>query len=69
LQKGLTEHPSVIFQPSWIKAIAGFGVPAARAEKIDQIEKSLSDWDQKGPLFLEIPFDADEYQHMTEGIR
>jgi acetolactate synthase-1/2/3 large subunit len=69
LQKGLTQRPAVISQPSWIKTIAGFDVPAARVEKIDQIEKSLADWDQKGPLFLEIPFNADEYQHMTDGIR
>jgi acetolactate synthase-1/2/3 large subunit len=69
LQKGLTQHPSIITQPSWIKAMAGFGVSAARAEKIDQIEKYLADWDRKGPLFIEIPFDADEYQHMTDGIR
>jgi hypothetical protein len=44
-------------------------VPAVRAEKIDQIDKSLAGWDQKGPLFIEIPFDADEYQHMIDGIR
>jgi acetolactate synthase-1/2/3 large subunit len=69
LQKGLTQHPAVISQPSWTKTIAGFDVPAARVEKIDQIEKSLAHWDQKGPLYLEIPFDADEYQHMTDGIR
>ncbi len=69
LQKGFSQQPAVISQPSWIKAIAGFGVPAARAEKIDQIEKYLAAWDQKGPLFIEIPFDANEYQHMTDGIR
>jgi acetolactate synthase-1/2/3 large subunit len=69
LRKGLTQHPAVVTQASWVKAIAGFGLPAVRAEKIDQIEKYLSDWDQRGPLFMEIPFDADEYQHMTDGIR
>jgi acetolactate synthase-1/2/3 large subunit len=69
LKKDLTQHPAVIDQPSWVKAIDGFGVPGARAETIDQIEKYLDAWDQKGPLFLEIPFDADEYQHMTDGIR
>jgi acetolactate synthase-1/2/3 large subunit len=69
LQKGFSQHPSVIIQPSWIKAAAGFGLPSARAEKIDQVEKILTDWNQKGPLFLEVPFDADVYQHMTDGIR
>jgi acetolactate synthase-1/2/3 large subunit len=69
LQKGLTQHATAIYQPSWVKAIAGFGIPATRAEKIDEVKKALGDWNQKGPLFLEIPFDADEYQHMTDGIR
>ncbi|MGD2038205.1 MAG: thiamine pyrophosphate-binding protein [Desulfobacterales bacterium] len=69
LQKGLTQHATAIYQPSWVKAIAGFDLPVARAETIDQVEKSLSSWDQKGPLFLEVPFDADKYQRMTEGIR
>jgi acetolactate synthase-1/2/3 large subunit len=69
LSKGLTQRPTVIHQPSWVKAINGFGVPGARVETIDQIEKYLDAWDQKGPLFLEIPFDADQYQRMTEGIR
>jgi thiamine pyrophosphate-dependent acetolactate synthase large subunit-like protein len=69
LQKGLTQHPTVISQPSWIKIIEGFGVATARAKNVSHIEKSLANWDQKGPLFLEIPFDADEYQQMTDGIR
>ena len=69
LQKSLTQHPTVISQPSWIKIIEGFGVATARAKNVSHIEKSLANWDQKGPLFLEIPFDADEYQHMTDGIR
>jgi hypothetical protein len=69
LQKGFTQHPTIISQPSWMKAIDGFGVPAARAEKIDQIENILTGWDQKGPLFFEIFFDADDYQLMTDGIR
>jgi acetolactate synthase-1/2/3 large subunit len=69
LQKGLTQHPTVISRPSWIKTIEGFGVAAARAENVGHIEQNLANWDQKGPLFLEIPFDEDEYQHMTDGIR
>ena len=69
LKKGLTQHPTVIHQPSWVKALDGFGVSGARAKTIDQIEKYLAGWDQKGPFFLEIPFDADEYQRMTDGIR
>lgn len=69
LQKGLTQHPTVIAQPSWIKTLEAFGVCSTRAENVGHVEKALAKWDQKGPLFLEIPFDADEYQHMTDGIR
>jgi acetolactate synthase-1/2/3 large subunit len=69
LQKGLTQHPTVISQPSWIKTIESFDVATTRAENVGHIEKALADWDQNGPLFLEIPFDADDYQHMTDGIR
>lgn len=69
LQKGLTQQPTMIPQPSWIKIIEGFGVEAARAENVDEIANSLANWARKGPLFLEIPFDADEYQRMTDGIR
>ena len=69
LKKGFSQHATVIFHPFWVNVFAGFGVPAARAEKVDQIEKALASWNQKGPLFLEIPFDADAYQHMTDGIR
>ena len=69
LKKGLTQHPTAISQPSWMKTLEGLGVSAERAENIGHIEKNLAVWDQHGPLFLEIPFDADEYQHMTDGIR
>ena len=69
LQKGLTQSPTIISRPSWIKTIEGLGVASVRAENVGHIEKSLAGWDQNGPLFLEIPFEADEYQHMTDGIR
>ncbi len=69
LQKGLTQLPTVIARPSWVKILEGYGVSAARAENVDHIEKNLAIWKQDGPLFLEIPFDADEYQNMTDGFR
>ena len=69
LKKGLTQRPAVITQPSWMTTLEGLGVAAVRTENIGHIEKNLAGWDQNGPLFLEIPFDADEYQHMTDGIR
>jgi acetolactate synthase-1/2/3 large subunit len=69
LQKGLSQHPTIIDQPSWLKALEGLGVPGKQIRKIDQLEKNLAEWKKDGPLFLEIPFDADDYQRMTDGIR
>jgi acetolactate synthase-1/2/3 large subunit len=69
LQKGLTQHPTIIDQPSWLKAMEGLGVPGKQIRKIDTLEKTLAEWKKNGPLFVEIPFDADDYQRMTEGIR
>jgi acetolactate synthase-1/2/3 large subunit len=69
LQKGLTQHPTIIHQPSWLKAMEGLGVPGKQIRKLDKLEKALAEWKKNGPLFVEIPFDADDYQRMTEGIR
>jgi acetolactate synthase-1/2/3 large subunit len=69
LQKGLSQHPTIIDQPSWLKALEGLGVPGKQVRKIEQLEKNLAEWKKDGPLFLEIPFDANDYQRMTEGIR
>jgi thiamine pyrophosphate-dependent acetolactate synthase large subunit-like protein len=69
LQKGLTQHPAVIDQPSWLKAMEGLGVPGKRIAKTEDLEKALDGWQKEGPLFLEIPFEPDDYQRMTEGIR
>jgi thiamine pyrophosphate-dependent acetolactate synthase large subunit-like protein len=47
----------------------GLGVPGKQIRKLDKLEKALAEWKKNGPLFVEIPFDADDYQRMTEGIR
>jgi thiamine pyrophosphate-dependent acetolactate synthase large subunit-like protein len=69
LQKSLTQHPTIIDQPSWLKAMEGLGVPGKQIRNLDTLEKTLAEWKKNGPLFIEIPFDADDYQRMTEGIR
>ena len=69
LQKGLTPHPAVIKQPSWLRPMEGFGIPAKRIKNPRDLEKALDEWTRHGPLFLEIPFDPNDYQRMTEGIR
>jgi acetolactate synthase-1/2/3 large subunit len=69
LQKGLSQQPTAIHQPSWCRAMAGLGVPAERVKKLDGLEKALAGWSRNDPLFLEIPFDPDNYQRMTDGLR
>ncbi len=69
LNKGYTQLPAAIEQPSWIKAIQGLNVPGQRIKNSAELEAALASWDRSGPCYIEIFFDADEYQHMTDGIR
>jgi acetolactate synthase-1/2/3 large subunit len=69
LQKGLSQHSTIIDQPSWLKTMEGLGVPGKQITSISALEKALGEWKKNGPFFVEIPFDADAYQSMTEGIR
>jgi len=69
LQKGLSQLPTSIHQPSWLKALEGFGVPGKQIKKIAKLDKALAEWKKDGPLYLEIPFDPDDYQRMTDDIR
>lgn len=70
IKDGLTEVPTAIYQPSWVKAVEGFGVHAARAKDEAEIETTLKSWNPRlGPLFIEIPFDPESYQRMVTNIR
>jgi hypothetical protein len=69
LKNSLTQYPATIHQPSWIHVMEGFGVSSVRIETIDLLEKTLCDWDKRNPLYLEVAFNANAYQRMTEGIR
>ena len=70
IRDGLTEKPTLIHQPSWMKAVEGLGVYAAQATNETEIEKILQSWNySEGPLFMEIAFDPEGYQHMTRDIR
>jgi len=70
IKDGLTEKPVTIHRPSWLKVFHGLGVNAIQAKDETDIKDALDDWDSaRGPLFLEIPFDPDGYQHMVDGIR
>lgn len=70
LKDHLTEKPVTIHQPSWIKAVEGFGVRSEMIRNEVELGEVLSSWSPRnGPLFLEIPFNADDYQKMVQGIR
>jgi acetolactate synthase-1/2/3 large subunit len=69
INKGYSQQPAAIDQPSWIKTMEGLGVAGQRIETPEQLEAALDGWGQNAPLYLEAPFDADEYQRMTDGIR
>jgi thiamine pyrophosphate-dependent acetolactate synthase large subunit-like protein len=69
LSKGYSQQPAAIDQPSWIKTMEGLGVPGQLINKPEELAEALEEWDMNRPLYLEIPFDADEYQQMTDGIR
>jgi acetolactate synthase-1/2/3 large subunit len=69
LKKGYSQQPAAIGRPSWIKTMEGLGVPAQRINDLNELEAALDGWRLNDPLYLEIPFDADAYQRMTDGIR
>jgi hypothetical protein len=59
-----------IHEPSWIRVLNGFGLPAGRAENGEELAICFSSWNpDEGPLFVEIPFDPKGYQDMVKGIR
>jgi acetolactate synthase-1/2/3 large subunit len=70
IRDGLTEKPVVIHQPSWLKTVEGLGVNAAQAKNETEVEEILKSWNYSdGPLFMEIAFDPEGYQHMIRDIR
>jgi len=70
IKDGLTEKPVVIHQPSWLKTFEGLGVYAAQAKNETEVEEILQSWNHlDGPLFMEIAFDPEGYQHMVRDIR
>ncbi|MBW2119605.1 MAG: thiamine pyrophosphate-binding protein, partial [Deltaproteobacteria bacterium] len=70
IKDDLTEKPVTIHQPSWLKAVEGLGVEAHRAGSEQAVEDILNSWDfSKGPIFIELHFDPEAYQHMVGNIR
>ncbi len=67
---GLNQAPMLQPAVSWRAAFHGFGFTTARAETADDLGKILVDWrPDDGPLFVELPMDADAYQDMVKGVR
>ena len=69
LNKGYSQQPTAIDQPSWINVMQGLNVPGRRINNSAELEAALADWDRSGPCYIEVLFDPDEYQRMTDGIR
>jgi acetolactate synthase-1/2/3 large subunit len=69
LTKGYTQQPTAIDQPSWLKTVEGLGIAGQRINNSAELAAALEGWSRNAPLYLEVPFDADDYQSMTEGIR
>jgi thiamine pyrophosphate-dependent acetolactate synthase large subunit-like protein len=69
LKRNLTQAPTTIYGPSWIRAMEGLGVMSERVENSMSLERILGQWTKQGPLFIEVAFDPDAYQKMTDGIR
>lgn len=70
IRDGLTEKPVTIHRPSWLQVFYGLGVNAIETKNETDLQAALNVWNStRGPLFLEIPFDPDDYQRMVHGIR
>ncbi|MGB5746226.1 MAG: thiamine pyrophosphate-dependent enzyme [Desulfobacterales bacterium] len=69
ITKGYSQQPTAIDQPSWLKTMEGLGIAGQRISNSKELATALEGWSLNGPLYFEVPFDADEYQGMTDGIR
>jgi acetolactate synthase-1/2/3 large subunit len=58
-----------IAQASWVSTVEGMGIRAAAAEHESAFEQTISQWNRKGPFFIEAVFDTAVYQKITEGVR
>ena len=67
----LNQQMTLIHKPSWRKVFDGFDMPAISCETPDQLEEALRSWipNLTGPLFIELPFESDEYQTIPALLR
>jgi thiamine pyrophosphate-dependent acetolactate synthase large subunit-like protein len=70
LKGGLSQKYLRVDSACWRATVQAWGCPAERLESLADLETALTHWQQSpGPLLIELPFDADEYMLMTDGIR
>ena len=66
----LTKKPITIDQPSWAATIETLGFTVERVFDEKQMDESIAAWDPAaGPHFVEVSFDPDIYERMTDRIR
>jgi thiamine pyrophosphate-dependent acetolactate synthase large subunit-like protein len=67
---GLSERYLRVDSSPWGATVQAWGCPAERIESLADFDSALTHWKYSpGPLLMELPFDADEYMLMTDGIR
>jgi acetolactate synthase I/II/III large subunit len=67
---GLSQKYLRVDSSRWGATVQASGCPAERIECFADLESALTHWKQSpGPLLMELPFDADQYMLMTDGIR
>jgi acetolactate synthase-1/2/3 large subunit len=59
----------LISNPSWIDAVTGMGCPGTKVESLSAFKQAIESWNQKGPSFIEAPFDRESYRTMTARLR
>jgi acetolactate synthase-1/2/3 large subunit len=69
-QNGLSISSITTDGQTWENAIGGLGISGIRAESENDFDRALMNWDPgNGPVFIEVIFNPEQYEKMTEGVR
>ncbi len=70
IKDNLTLAPLTPADPSWLRVMDGFGLPATHVTDEDGLHRALAGWNPAdGPAYVEITFPAIPYERMIAGIR
>ncbi len=70
IKDGMTQHPLLMEDPSWLAITTAMGIPGARVENQQQFSDMLTSWQWRdGPGYIEVVFDPEIYQRMVDGLR